>query len=281
MLAVLDHAQGEALEALQIWDNARRSYPMLDKATVYRMLERMVEQTPIKDDPDRKAFACYGLLVSCPAAPDTLPEQVWLRFVEKRPVSVVTTQFLGWCCAKLDKLGKTALIMIWDNASWHISKEVRTWIRSHNRTVKQQGTGVRIVAFSCPARVPGSIELSLTGFTASATSLSRHVCLRLRNAQIVSAAVVADIEAATQGDVISFEFILEHDPDILLVIDRVSAIGQGAEAAEQVMDDELVRATKAWTNDKIVYLDEANWYLASSGINTFASMLGEIEGALE
>ncbi len=41
VLAVLDHAQGEALEALQIWDNARRSYPMLGKATVYRMLERM------------------------------------------------------------------------------------------------------------------------------------------------------------------------------------------------------------------------------------------------
>ena len=115
---------------------------------------RLVEQTPVKDDPDRKAFAGYGLLVACPAAPDTLPEQVWLRFVEKRPVSAVTTQFLGWCCAKLDKLGKTALIMIWDNASWHISNEVRTWIRSHNRTVKAQGKGVRIVAFYLPSKSP-------------------------------------------------------------------------------------------------------------------------------
>lgn len=41
VLTVLDSAHGKALEALQIWESARRSYPMLGKATVYRMLERM------------------------------------------------------------------------------------------------------------------------------------------------------------------------------------------------------------------------------------------------
>ena len=46
---------------------------------------RLVEQTAPKDDPDPKALACYGLLVSCPAAPATLPEQVWLRFVDGPP----------------------------------------------------------------------------------------------------------------------------------------------------------------------------------------------------
>ena len=117
-------------------------------------LLRLVEQAPVKDDPARKAFACYGLLVSCPAAPDTLPEQVWVRFVEKRPVSTVTIQFLERCCAKLDQLGKTVLIMIWDNASWHISKEVRTWLQTHNRIVKQQGKRVRVVAFYLPSKSP-------------------------------------------------------------------------------------------------------------------------------
>jgi hypothetical protein len=37
---------------------------------------RLIEQTARKDDPDAKALACYGLLVFCPAAPETLPEQV-------------------------------------------------------------------------------------------------------------------------------------------------------------------------------------------------------------
>jgi hypothetical protein len=115
---------------------------------------RLVEQTATKNDPDPKALACYGLLVSCPAAPETLPEQVWLRFVTGRPLSPVTTQFLAWCCEKLAMLGKTALILIWDNASWHVSKEVSTWIRAHNRTVRQQGSGVRIVACYLPSKSP-------------------------------------------------------------------------------------------------------------------------------
>jgi hypothetical protein len=115
---------------------------------------RLIEQTAPKDDPDRKALACYGLLVSCPAAPETLPEQVWLRFVEDRPISAVTTQYLTWCCDKLAKLGKKALLMIWDNASWHVSKEVRTWIRDHNRAVRQHGQGVRIVPCYLPSKSP-------------------------------------------------------------------------------------------------------------------------------
>jgi transposase len=115
---------------------------------------RLVEQTVAKDDPDPKALACYGLLVSCPAAPETLPEQVWLRFVEKRPLSAVTTQYLAWCCEKLERLGKTALILIWDNASWHISNEVRNWMRTHNREVRRQGQGVRLVVCYLPSKSP-------------------------------------------------------------------------------------------------------------------------------
>jgi len=115
---------------------------------------RLVEQTTTKDDPDPKALACYGLLVSCPAAPESLPAQIWLRFVEHRPVSPLTTQYLAWCCEKLQTLGKTALILIWDNASWHLSQEVRTWIRTHNRQVRQQHQGVRIVACFLPSKSP-------------------------------------------------------------------------------------------------------------------------------
>lgn len=115
---------------------------------------RLVEQAVAKGDPDPNALACYGLLVSCPAAPDTLPQQVWLRFVENRPISPVTIHYLAWCCDKLEKMGKTALFMIWDNASWHISKQVRTWMRTHNREVKQHGAGVRIIACFLPSKSP-------------------------------------------------------------------------------------------------------------------------------
>jgi len=114
----------------------------------------LVEQTVAKDDPDPKALACYGLLVSCPAAPETLPEQVWLRFVDGRPISSITTQYLAWCCEQLAQANKKALLMVWDNASWHVSHEVREWIRTYNREVKQQGKGVRIVSCYLPIKSP-------------------------------------------------------------------------------------------------------------------------------
>lgn len=115
---------------------------------------RLRAQTVAPHDPDPKALACYGLLLACPAAPPSLSEPIWLRFVTGRPVSALTTRYLEWCCAKLERLGKTGLILIWDNASWHSSKTVRRWMRTHNRRVKQQGRGVRIVAFYLPIKSP-------------------------------------------------------------------------------------------------------------------------------
>jgi hypothetical protein len=39
-------------------------------------------------------------------------KETWLRFVDGRPVSAITTQFLGWCCEKLQQSGKKALLLI-------------------------------------------------------------------------------------------------------------------------------------------------------------------------
>src|SRR5207248_7058430 len=81
-------------------------------------------------------------------------DQMWLRFVTGRPVSAITTQFLDWCCQGLLKQGKTHWLLIWDNASWHKSQAVRTWIRQHNLQVKQTGKGVRILPFLLPTQSP-------------------------------------------------------------------------------------------------------------------------------
>jgi hypothetical protein len=88
----------------------------------------LLEKEPRKNDPEPKALACYGLY---------LPEmgETWIRFVEGRPVSSITTQFLSWSCQRLHQMGKEALLLIWDNASWHKSHEVRGWIIAHNREV--------------------------------------------------------------------------------------------------------------------------------------------------
>ncbi len=107
---------------------------------------RLHEVQAGKDDADPKALACYGVLRA-----DT--GGMMIRFVAGRPVSQVTEDFLDWACGRLAAEGKRALLLIWDNASWHVSARVRAWITAHNRRAKAGG-GVRIVASFLPVKAP-------------------------------------------------------------------------------------------------------------------------------
>jgi hypothetical protein len=105
---------------------------------------RLAELTRTKDGP--QALACYGLLRA-----DT--DAMLLRFVAGRPVSQVTEDFLGWLCVRFHQEGKRVLVVVWDNASWHISKRVRDWIAAHNRRVRRLG-GVRLRVCALPVKAP-------------------------------------------------------------------------------------------------------------------------------
>jgi hypothetical protein len=109
---------------------------------------RLIQQSVAKDDLKvGKAISCYGLYV-----PEL--DETWLRFVDGRPVNTITTQFLEWCTEKLEALGKKTLLLIWEKATWHVSKEVRRWLGKHNRRVKKNGCGVRIVSCLLPKQSP-------------------------------------------------------------------------------------------------------------------------------
>jgi DDE superfamily endonuclease/Winged helix-turn helix len=115
---------------------------------------RLIEQTVARDDPDPKALACYGLLTRTWDGQGQRSDDLWLRFVDGRPVSAVTIDFLRWCVQQAQAQGKRAILLIWDNASWHESQIVRTWLRQHNHHVKQSGEGVRVIAGFLPVKSP-------------------------------------------------------------------------------------------------------------------------------
>jgi hypothetical protein len=108
---------------------------------------RLIQRSLAKDDPEPKAISCYGLHL--PEIGDT-----WLRFVDGRPVSSITTRFLEWSLEKLEGIGKKVVVLIWDNAGWHVSKEVRRWLGSHDRRVKESGCVVRIASRLLPKQSP-------------------------------------------------------------------------------------------------------------------------------
>jgi transposase len=142
----------------EVWWS-RQQQPNLHTWTDVHHPLRLVEQRVAASDPDPKALACYGVLLRSQRLIESQKSQksqesVWLRFVERRPVSAITIQFLDWCCARLEQQCIPVWVLIWDNASWHISKAVRFWIRAHNQAVKRVRSGVRLLVCQLPIKSP-------------------------------------------------------------------------------------------------------------------------------
>lgn len=89
----------------------------------------------------------------------------------------------------------------------------------------------------------------------------------------------ANIEASTHGQKVTFEYIAEQDADYIFVMDR-AVIAGGETSAMQVMDNELVKNTKAYKNDNIIYLDPYTWYVSSGGLTGTQNMIDEIYEAI-
>lgn len=88
------------------------------------------------------------------------------------------------------------------------------------------------------------------------------------------------IVPSTHGDKISFEYIVEKDPDYLYVMDRAIIAG-GDISAKQVMENDLIKSTRAYKNDNIIYLDSYIWYVSSGGLTGTIKMVDEIQLSLE
>lgn len=90
---------------------------------------------------------------------------------------------------------------------------------------------------------------------------------------------VTDVETATHGEAVSFEFISKANPDWLLVLDRAAAIGSGEQGAKATLDNELVARTTAWKTGQVVYLPAADFYIAAGGLQATRRVLATIEHA--
>ena len=125
---------------------------------------------------------------------------------------------------------------------------------------------------------PG-LFISVSGGKISAYAPGSRFGLVYQDLGLVPAAEISN--ADRHGQEISFEFIAQTNPKVLYVLDRDQAIGKGVEgqAAQQVLANDLVNATDAAKNGKIVYVKPADWYLVGGGLTTISTMLDEIGAA--
>ena len=94
--------------------------------------------------------------------------------------------------------------------------------------------------------------------------------------------VDANVDTSTHGNEASFEYVAEKNPDYIFVMDRDAAIGtDGAQLAQDIMENELVQGTDAYKNGQLVYLEHpAVWYTAEGGVQALDLMLQDLETTL-
>lgn len=141
------------------------------------------------------------------------------------------------------------------------------------------------------------IEASIEGLNEKVEAADENALIILANDDKISAygpnsrfgiihdvfgvpAVDEGIEVSTHGMNVSFEYVVEQDPDILYVVDRGAVVG-GESSAKQVVENTLMERSKAFQNDRIYYLDPDFWYLSGGGLISVEEMLKEIEASIE
>lgn len=82
------------------------------------------------------------------------------------------------------------------------------------------------------------------------------------------------------GDTVSFEFILERNPDWLFVVDRDAGVGSEG-AAASLLDNELVNQTSAAKQGHIVYLDPQAAYITMHGYSGIMLLLDQVLAGLK
>lgn len=87
--------------------------------------------------------------------------------------------------------------------------------------------------------------------------------------------VTEDISASSHGSNFGFEAILEFDPQVLFVIDRTAAVGDKSNIKVD-MENEIIKKTEAYKNNRIIYLDGPLWYVSGGGLQSELAKIEEI-----
>ena len=88
---------------------------------------------------------------------------------------------------------------------------------------------------------------------------------------------MADVEDGDHGgDTVSFEFILDVNPDWMFVVDRDAGVGENAGSAAALLDNELLNQTTAAKEGHIVYLDPQAAYITMHGYEGLMLLLDQV-----
>lgn len=94
-----------------------------------------------------------------------------------------------------------------------------------------------------------------------------------------------NIEQSNHGMQVSYEYLLEVDPDIIFVLDREIARstkdGAGSEATSAFQNHPLTESLSAKKNNQIYYVTPDAWYIGNGGLQAYQIMIDDVAEALD
>lgn len=85
---------------------------------------------------------------------------------------------------------------------------------------------------------------------------------------------------AKHGQNISYEYIVEKDPEYIFVIDRGAAVG-GEVVERDEFENDLIQSTSAYKDGNIIYLNPVYAYISAGGTTSLTGLLDEVIEGLE
>lgn len=85
-----------------------------------------------------------------------------------------------------------------------------------------------------------------------------------------------DLSTSLHGQPISSEFIKRADPDILYIIDRTSVMEHQPVISAAQVTNPLLRATKAWKNNRVVFVDADAWYTTGASPTSMRLLMQDV-----
>lgn len=84
------------------------------------------------------------------------------------------------------------------------------------------------------------------------------------------------IAVSHHGQSVSFEYLAEKNPDVLLVLDRGQAI-TGKLTADSVLDNDIVKGISAARKNQVIFVDAQAWYLTIGGTVSAEKILSDLQ----
>lgn len=83
-------------------------------------------------------------------------------------------------------------------------------------------------------------------------------------------------QTSLHGQPISSEFIQQADPDILFIIDRTAVMQNRPVLNAESLANPLLRDTKAWKNQRVIFVDPDAWYVTAASITPLEIIMDDV-----